>query len=122
MEPFMELSRMRRDRDNPRPPFWRLGRGKPYMTVDCCNIIRVMSKIGLDLGVAEQVLAALQQHRSRDRVELVVDIGLEWDLVAPTVDVLMDDGYVVTSVSDGEPVFALADAANPVSFAGIAQG
>jgi hypothetical protein len=92
------------------------------MTVDCCNIVRVMSKIGLDLGVAEQVLAALQQHRSRDRVELVVDIGLEWDLVAPTVDVLMDDGYVVTSVSDGEPVFALADAANPVSFAGIAQG
>jgi len=67
-----------------------------------------------DLAIAEQVLGALQQHRNRDRVELVVDLGLEWDSVEPTVDVLVRDGFVVKSISDGEPLFALAVGASPL--------
>ena len=75
----------------------------------------------IDLAVAEHVLGALQQHRSRDRVELVVDLGLTWDRVAPTIDVLIQDGYILSQISDGEPVFTLATAGVSRSLANIVR-
>lgn len=59
------------------------------------------------LEFGEQLLSALQ-HGTRDRVELVVDLGYDWNTLEPSLNALVKDGYVVVHESDGEDVFELA--------------
>jgi predicted transcriptional regulator len=61
--------------------------------------------------VAEQVLDTLQHHPTRDRVELIVDLGLTWDALEPTVDDLVSNGYLIVDVVEGDPVYELTDRA-----------
>lgn len=79
-----------------------------------------MASFELDLAIAEQVLGTLQQHRSRDRVEIVVDLGLGWDSVEPTLNALVRDGYVQTHLIGDEPVFELTSVGASQSPAQIA--
>lgn len=61
-----------------------------------------------DLALTAQVLDSLERHRSRDRVELVVGLGLRWEAIEPTVLALVREGCVVVRERAGEPVFACA--------------
>jgi hypothetical protein len=78
-----------------------------------------MGQSRIDLAVAEQLLGVMQHYPSRDRVELIVDLGLDWDRLAPTVEALVDDGYLVR-LDDHRDVYSLATASHSVSVAGIA--
>lgn len=64
----------------------------------------------VDVGdfLADQVLTSLQRHQTRDEVELVVDLGIEWAAVKPTIDTLVSDGLVQTREIEGEAIYALA--------------
>jgi predicted ArsR family transcriptional regulator len=58
--------------------------------------------------IGTRIVETLQRHASRDRVELVVDLGVEWAEIEPALDKLVSDGYVISSESEGEQVFKLS--------------
>lgn len=62
----------------------------------------------VDVFLVDQVLSSLQQHRTRDQVELVVDLGIDWDTVKETIDSLVSDGLVSTRRLGGEEIYELA--------------
>ena len=67
-----------------------------------------MTALGATVEFAEQLLSSLQEHRTRDRVEFVVDLGFDWTRLEPSLNALVQDGYVVVHEANGEEVFELA--------------
>lgn len=72
-----------------------------------------------ELEFADQVLDSLQEHRSRDRVELVVDVGFGWSSLQPTMNELVKEGFVVVREIDGVDIFELSDSTASPAPAGI---
>lgn len=64
--------------------------------------------VDVEVLLVDQVLSSLQQHQTRDQVELVVDLGIEWDTVKETIDSLVSEGLVSTRQLGGEEIYELA--------------
>jgi hypothetical protein len=75
-----------------------------------------------DLAVAAKVIDVLQRRPSQDQGQLVLELGLGWDELEPSVEALIDDGYVAHWQIDGDRVYALAKSPTSRSIAELVSG
>ena len=61
----------------------------------------------------------LQRYPNRDQVELVIDLGVDWEKVEPSLRALIHDGFVVEREVDGERVYELTRTSNSRSLADL---
>jgi hypothetical protein len=61
-----------------------------------------------NLAVAAKLINLLQQHPSQDQGQIVLQVGLGWGELKPSVEALIEDGYVVSRDVEGDTVYELA--------------